>query len=117
MSVKLKVIQERLELENGETYFEGSVQTFHLRKEVDPGVVEAYENGGIEILEGGERLRDRADGAPYDLEERHWQTLVNEIEEGDHDDRLEEIQDRDGRDSVTDAASERIETLHEEDSE
>lgn len=121
MSVKVRVREGDgygpLELESGETYLPGSVQTLHLRKEVDPGVVRAYEQGQIEILEGGERLRERADSREYELREEHWQSLVNEIRGGDHDDRLEEIVSRDDRDSVVSAAQERLETLQEEDSE
>lgn len=100
---------DNLELSTGKVLQGSGPHELKLRHSKDPAVLEAYQEGRVTIIDGGEWLIERADD--YDYSDTHWRTLKNGILEGVYDEDLEIILEHDDRDSVLTAANERLESL------
>lgn len=107
---KVKLTEgSRLKLESGRTLMGEGPHELRLRMAHDGNLLEAYRAGRIEILEGGQYLRENAEG--YKYSGKHWRSLKNEIIDGEHDDELDLIEAEDGRDSIQEAVDERRRSL------
>ncbi len=131
MMLKVSVTDdEDLQMATGEVILAGQTRTLTLRRARDPRVLDAILDDRAEVLEVSEPTdwfedaleerrgaRSEEDEGGYDsanpVDSLPWQTAVKQIENGEHDDALDTIEQKSDRDSVLNAVQRRREALEE----